>query len=229
MKALVASSRDFWVKLIKNKKRPIAKILAIGLFLFNTEILLTTKPLKFFSKIFKIKRYRTSKKNYEHTQDNFYEIKKNTFYRSKQLYHKRLDYYLKRFKIKTIINLRGVNSDKAWWNKEQEVIRKNNAKMYNIAMSARRFTTKEEVNQLLYIYKIAKRPILIHCLGGADRTGEASALWLLTQQNKSIKEAMKQLSHKFGHISFFYPKKKQFINLFVSSSHNPYQKDFSSK
>ena len=104
--------------------------------------------------------------------------------------------------------------------KEREVIEQNGAKMYNISMSARRFPTKEEIRQLLHLYKTAEKPILIHCYKGADRTGEAAAIWVMTQQHKSKREAMKQLSHKFGHVSFFYPKKRQFIRSFITPSQN---------
>jgi protein tyrosine/serine phosphatase len=40
---------------------------------------------------------------------------------------------------------------------------------------------------------------LVHCAGGADRTGEASALWVLEIQKKSKKIAKQQLSLKYGH------------------------------
>jgi len=215
MKELVDSSKGFWDKFIKDKTGLIVIFLAVGLFLFNSETFSLPYISKFFGKIFS-----SNPNNYENLLDNFYEIEKDTFYRSKQLYHKRLNYYLKRFKIKTVINLRGINSDKKWWQKEREVIEKNNAKMYNIAMSARRFPTEEEIDQLLFLYKNSEKPILIHCYAGADRTGEAAAIWVLSQQHKSKKEAMRQLSHKFGHIQFFYPKKRQFIRLFVSSRNN---------
>jgi undecaprenyl-diphosphatase len=66
-------------------------------------------------------------------------------------------------------------------------------------MSAVVLSSKEDLQTLLEIYDTAPRPILVHCLGGADRTGEASALWVLEVQKKSKAEALKQLAITYGH------------------------------
>jgi protein tyrosine/serine phosphatase len=40
----------------------------------------------------------------------------------------------------------------------------------------------------------------MHCKSGADRVGLASALYLLLHENRSVEQAMGQLSLRFGHL-----------------------------
>jgi hypothetical protein len=47
---------------------------------------------------------------------------------------------------------------------------------------------------LVYVLLHAQQPILLHCLGGADRTGLASAIALILDQNASLAESKTQIS-----------------------------------
>lgn len=186
---------------------------------------------KLFSKIarFHYKRHKRPPhptRLYYSIQDNFYEVEKNTFFRSKQLYHKRLTYYLKRFKIKTVINLRGTNTHATWWHQEKQAVLTHGAHFYNIDMCSKHIPHKHNLTKLLHLYQHAQRPILLHCNGGADRTGEATAIWLLDQQKKDKKTALKQLTLKYGHIKSLSPSKRFFISLWQGrkwalSTYNP--------
>ena len=148
-----------------------------------------------FSYSFKLKqllphsRNPSSKRLFCNLQDNFYEVEKNTFYRSKQLSDKKLKFYIKKFNIKTIINLRGNNKNAKWWQREKKVTIQKRIHFYNIPMSAKYLPCRPNLLYLLHIYQNAPRPILIHCLGGADRTGEASAIWLMDQQKKTKRKS----------------------------------------
>lgn len=160
-------------------------------------------------------------------QDNLHEVEKNTFYRSRQLTPKRLLKFIKKLGIKTIINLRGVNKDKSWWVNERDLAKEYKVNFFSIPMSAQRLPHRNDLIKLLYLYKYAPRPILVHCMSGADRAGEASALWVLDQQKKSKKEALRQLSFKYGHFSFYRPSKHYFIKLWKGrkwalTSYNPF-------
>jgi len=46
----------------------------------------------------------------------------------------------------------------------------------------------------------APKPILIHCNGGADRTGLISALYLYDVESKSSKVANRELTAFYGHV-----------------------------
>jgi protein tyrosine/serine phosphatase len=131
---------------------------------------------------------------------NFHEVDPGSFYRSQQLLPEVLKSYIKRFGIKTLINLRGIGSDETtWYEKEAAMAKEWGVLFHSIPMSAVVLSEKQHLIELLSIYDTTARPILVHCLGGADRTGEASALWVLEVQKKSKEEAFKQLSIAYGH------------------------------
>jgi hypothetical protein len=46
-------------------------------------------------------------------------------------------------------------------------------------------------------------PLLIHCKSGADRTGLASALYLMVRRGESPERALGAFSLEFGHIPLF--------------------------
>ena len=57
------------------------------------------------------------------------------------------------------------------------------------------------MQKLINIVKNAKKPILIHCKAGADRTGLVSALYLYSIGDKN---ALKMLSLKYGHFPYLF-------------------------
>ncbi len=145
--------------------------------------------------------------------DNFHTVEKGKLYRSKQLNTKTLKSYIKKYDIKTVINLRGENPGKKWWEEEKMATNDINVNFYNIPLSAVRLPSKQHIKELLGIYDNALGPILIHCQGGADRTGMASALWKLYKEEKDKKTAQKQLSIKFGHRKLKNPAMDFLINI----------------
>jgi hypothetical protein len=46
------------------------------------------------------------------------------------------------------------------------------------------------------------KPVLIHCHGGADRSGLAAAVYLLLYTDTPIDEARRQLSWRYGHFAY---------------------------
>ena len=57
------------------------------------------------------------------------------------------------------------------------------------------------------------KPILIHCQWGANRTGEAAAIWKIYKQGESKEKALDQLSIKYGHIKSKNSAKDFFISI----------------
>ncbi|MFH1254594.1 MAG: tyrosine-protein phosphatase [bacterium] len=145
--------------------------------------------------------------------DNFHSVQSGALYRSAQLKPSRLRKYIQKFGIKSVINLRGVNEKTKWWQAEKATLEKLNVHYYNIPFSACHFSSKENLHKLLYLYKHAPKPILIHCRDGADRSGEAAALWVLEQQGKRKKDALKHLSIKYGYLRFRRPEKYFLISI----------------
>lgn len=139
--------------------------------------------------------------------DNFHSVESGVFYRSGQVKPSHLAKYIKKHGIRSVINLRGENKECDWWKAEKMVAMNHGVKFYNLRFCAKVMESKKDIARLLYVFKEAPRPILVHCLSGADRTGEAAALWVLEQQHKDKKSALKQLSLRYGYLKFRHPDK----------------------
>jgi len=155
--------------------------------------------------------------------NNFYTVTPNQLYRSAQLSARSLKKQIEKYKIKTVVNLRGLNPHATWWQNEKNVTKKMNVLLFNITMNHSKIITLEQFKQLITIYKNAPRPILIHCRTGADRTGEASAIWLLLFREKNSKflnikkhlnKILSQLSVKYRYVQYLHPQKTLFVKNF---------------
>ena len=172
--------------------------------------------LNLFSKSFFTKLSNFNNKNWTKvTQvfDNFYEVVPNKLYRSKQLDGETLGKYIDKYRFAAVINLRGINSDKKWWRDEKDICENRNVPFYNIAMSACRLPSKEEIKELIKIFENVKGPIYLHCQGGADRTGLATAIYMMLMQGKTNQEALRYLSIQYGHRKY----KNSNMGLFVKN------------
>ena len=156
--------------------------------------------------------------------DNFHIVEKGKLYRSSQLSPEKLQTYIDEYGIKTIINLRHndeFGSD-GIMEKEKAHAAKNSVLFYNIPMDAYSLTPKEQIEELLMLYLVAPKPILIHCWAGADRTGEAAAFWVLlndylyskNDKHSSIAKALEQLTLSRGHFRIIFPNKYYLISHF---------------
>jgi protein tyrosine phosphatase (PTP) superfamily phosphohydrolase (DUF442 family) len=198
--------------------------------------------------------YKSAEKTYKAIKNlggNFHEVESGKFYRSAQLSPSKLEHYIKKHHIKTVINLRGAHPKESWWQKEKNVIEKNGARYHNISMQASCLTSKKNLQELLQLYDQAIGPILVHCHGGSDRAGEASALWVLEKKHFSFdpkfypahtpeqqasrqtikqkhakKAALEQLDKKFWHDKKRYPAKRFLIEIWggrewLETTYNP--------
>ena len=139
---------------------------------------------------------------YTFTTGNFHTITDGEAYRSAQLDKTQLEYFTKKYKIMSILNLRGKEPGSQWYKNELEVSNERHIAHYDITLSALSEPDKKDVEEMLTIFKSAPRPILIHCLGGADRSGFAAAVWkrVIDKAPKSL--AARQLSLLCGHLPF---------------------------
>ncbi|MBI4141652.1 tyrosine-protein phosphatase [Candidatus Woesearchaeota archaeon] len=131
--------------------------------------------------------------------DNFHKVD-SQFYRSGQLEAQDLEAKIKKYGIKTVVNLRG-DSDKKWYQGEARVCFENNVVLYDVPLSARRLPTKKEVEQVLDVFEKGPYPMLIHCIAGADRSGLASALYRIHVKGEDANNADDELSLYYGHIA----------------------------
>ena len=142
---------------------------------------------------------------------NFHAVKDGVVYRSAQPTGRDLRIVVKEHGIKSIINLRGAQPGEGWYDEEVGVSRELGLERVDISMSARRLPHREDLLRLLDAFNELPRPILIHCKGGADRTGEAVAIFALDHLKWSTREAARQLHPYFWHFPDRYPAKTYFI------------------
>lgn len=133
-------------------------------------------------------------------QGNFHAITEGEAYRSAQLDKEDLEYYVKKYGIKSVINLRSEHPGDKWWKEEKETCKRLGVSYFNVGMSARKSPKPKRLEKLLTLFNEAPRPVLIHCRAGADRASLAAAIWKLVVNNEPKSEAKKQLSIIYSHI-----------------------------
>jgi protein tyrosine/serine phosphatase len=163
---------------------------------------------------------------------NFHDVKESVLYRSAQPSGKELSRVVQEYNIRSVINLRGAQPGESWYDIEKAVSDKLGLQRVDIRMSAVRLPHREDLIRLLDAFKELPRPILIHCKVGADRTGEAAAIFGLDHLKWSRRKAAGQLHPFYGHIPDFTPAKTYFIRevyqgeAWARNTYDPCRQDF---
>ncbi|HUJ45586.1 MAG TPA: hypothetical protein VLV55_00535 [Rhizomicrobium sp.] len=120
---------------------------------------------------------------------NFHWVLKGEIARSAQAWAGFLKPFLKRHRIATVINLRGHNPRWSWWHKEKRDCDAIGVHHYDVKLNSRRLPSRALLLDMLEAFDDAKRPILLKCSGGQDRTSFAAALYLLHTRGLAAREA----------------------------------------
>src|SRR5262249_44206149 len=102
--------------------------------------------------------------------------------------------------IRTVLNLRGCCVPLDWYLDECRVTHGLNVAQEDMSLSATRMPSTSELRRLVEVLDHCEYPVLIHCFRGADRTGLASAIVRLLQDDVSLDEALDQLGMRYGHV-----------------------------
>lgn len=133
--------------------------------------------------------------------NNFHAVIADEVYRSAQPSAEDIERFHTEYGIATIINLRGKNAGSEWYDREIKTSGKLGIAHIDFKMSASKELTPEQARTLIRLMQDAKKPLLIHCQAGADRTGLASALYLAAIAKKNEQTAEGQLSLRYGHVA----------------------------
>ena len=125
----------------------------------------------------------------------------SNMYRCNQPYPYQIEKYKKKYKIKTVINLRGERHCSSFY-LEKEYCEENNIQLYNFPISSRDLPTKDTIKNFFLLLDTIKYPAIMHCKSGADRAGLAACLYLIYKHNFKISDAIRQLSLKHLHIKY---------------------------
>ena len=110
----------------------------------------------------------------------------------------RLATLTRRYGLKTLINLRGEthNGSDAL---SRDAAARLGLDFIDMALESRGAPQRERILRLHGIFRDMRAPTLMHCKSGADRAGLAAGLFVLFQGG-TAREALQQLSLRFGHI-----------------------------
>ncbi|XSG81510.1 MAG: tyrosine-protein phosphatase [Methyloligella sp. ZOD6] len=131
---------------------------------------------------------------------NFRSVVAGEFYRSGQPSPDDIARYQKAHGIKTIINLRGKNVGRDWYDAELAASERLGITHLDFRMSSKRELSQEEAAELIAMMEKAEKPLLIHCYSGSDRSGLAAALYVAAVAKLGEILAEDQLSPTFGHV-----------------------------
>ena len=113
---------------------------------------------------------------------NFREVVPNRIYRSGQPGTEQLEAWIRRYQLKTVVNLRGSTSPQAA--EDEAVAEATGVRLVHIALTASRPMTARQLQHVLEVLDSVEEPVLFHCADGIDRSGTVCALaaWLIGGQ-----------------------------------------------
>ena len=135
---------------------------------------------------------------------NFHIVSAGRIYRSAQMNADGLSQVIQEQSIKSILNLRGGNSNQDWYQAETSTAQRLGVQHYDFALSAGHEVNDEEIGRILDTINRAPKPMLIHCKSGADRTGLIGALYLYSLEGKSAESADRELTIFYGHVPYLF-------------------------
>ncbi len=128
---------------------------------------------------------------------NFHTVIPGEFYRSAQMDSTTLKTWIQKHDIRTVINLRGKNSGKTWYENEIKAAAEAGARHYDVDLTSTMLPRVDELRKLYQLLGSAEQPVLVHCKSGADRSGLASALTMLLKTGTNLEDIEKQASWRF--------------------------------
>jgi hypothetical protein len=131
---------------------------------------------------------------------NFHAVVPGKVYRCAQPSGPRLERWVRRYGIRTVVNLRGCCDPSPWYLEEARAAGRLDVSLEDLGFSAARLPSVLSLRQLVEVLDRSEYPILLHCHKGADRTGMASAVFLLLHTDASVAEARLQLRPLYGHL-----------------------------
>lgn len=129
---------------------------------------------------------------------NFHVVDPGHYYRCGQLSADGFRDVIEDYGVRTVIRLRGGTPGTDGFEATHTPAKEAGAAFVHIPMTARAMPPKAVLVNLWEAFETAERPILVHCKAGADRTGLASAIYVL-HQTGDLRAAREQL-HVFPYL-----------------------------
>ena len=138
--------------------------------------------------------------------ENFHTVIPKEVYRSAQPSPKTLERRIQERGIHSVINLRG-ESTKPWFKAERAVTEAQGVDLYHIPLSNCSAPPTNALQELVYLLDTARRPLLLHCAVGIERSGIASAVVVLLAGG-DLEEAWEQFGFSYGFVPWYHDHPK---------------------
>jgi len=109
--------------------------------------------------------------------------------------------------LASVLNLRGGSAADPWYTDEVRLTGAAGVDFYDFPMSATRRPSRAELLVLLDVFGRCRYPLLIHCKSGADRTGLATALYLMAVKSVAPERALGAFTLDYGHVPLGGPER----------------------
>ena len=140
---------------------------------------------------------------------NFGRVNENYFRGSQPKAEDMAD--LKRFGVKTVIDLRNDRLDESEGRAKDAGLH-----YFHIPLSTKKPATDAEIDHYLKLVNDPQNwPVYVHCKGGRHRTGEMTAIYRMTNQNWTADQAYEEMQSYDFEDSWWYPRVlKKFVYSF---------------
>lgn len=126
--------------------------------------------------------------------DNFGTVDPGRVFRSWQMSDRHLAGAIRERRVKTVLNLRGVNPSRAWYRAERAATTGAGATQVDVTMASDQWMSRAQIRAVVRVLDTCDYPLLIHCEWGAERTGLVSAFAALLRPGGTLDEAKAQFS-----------------------------------
>ena len=109
--------------------------------------------------------------------------------------------WFRRQGVRTVISLRG-GREHGSWALQREACQREGLTLVDFVLRSREAPSRETVLAARAFFAGVAYPAVMHCKSGADRAGLASALFLILHEDRPVREALAQLSPRYGHFRF---------------------------
>ena len=140
---------------------------------------------------------------------NFHVVIAGEAYRAGQMNSNELVRCIQRYHIRSVVNLRGAHPGRSWYEAEIRAAASQAAIHRSIQLSSTKPVSAARTSELIRIFREVPKPVLIHCDGGADRSGFAAAVYAAEMAHASQARAEKQFRIWYGYLPFVWKKKAQ--------------------
>ncbi len=103
--------------------------------------------------------------------------------------------------VRTVVNLRG-GREHGSWQLQKDACDRLGIHLVEFVVRSRGAPDRETLLSAKAFFDTIEYPAVLHCKSGADRAGFVAALYLVVFEGKSLDEAQRQLSMRFGHFRF---------------------------